>query len=108
MAIQANDIDVVILEIAHALYLDVNHFYIKSFNIKTRFSAYINIRGIANELKRKFSIDLVLLLVIHAVSGCNTTSFIRSISKTNMFRPFFCYTRRYSGFNGLPLSSKYF
>ncbi|CAF4165478.1 unnamed protein product [Rotaria sp. Silwood2] len=51
--------------------------------------------------------DPMLLLVIHALSGCDTTSFIRNVSKTNMFRTFFSHTHRYSGLNGFfesPLS----
>ncbi|CAF1391579.1 unnamed protein product [Rotaria sordida] len=108
---QSYDTDVIILGIAHALSLDVNNFFIKSFNTKGKFYTYINIREIALAIKKKFLIDPIILLVIHALSGCDTTSFIRNISKTNMFRTFLSNTSRYSNLNHLfsvPLSSKNF
>ncbi|CAF3650673.1 unnamed protein product [Rotaria sp. Silwood1] len=104
---QSYDTDVIILGIAHALSLDVNNFFIKSFNTKGKFYTYINIREIALAIKKKFLIDPIILLVIHALSGCDTTSFIRNISKTNMFRTFLSNTSRYSNLNHLfsvPLS----
>ncbi|CAF3786549.1 unnamed protein product [Rotaria magnacalcarata] len=107
--IQASDTDVIILGIAHALHLDIDNFYIKSFNTKAKFNTYINVSDIACKLKRKFSMDPMLLLVIHALSGCDTTSFIRNVSKTNIFRTFFSHTHRYSGLNGFfesPLSEE--
>ncbi|CAF1452792.1 unnamed protein product [Rotaria sp. Silwood1] len=65
---QSYDTDVIILGIAHALSLDVNNFFIKSFNTKGKFYTYINIREIALAIKKKFLIDPIILLVIHALS----------------------------------------
>ena len=110
ITIQATDTDIIILAIAHALHLDVDNIYIKSFNTKGKIDTFINVREIALTIRQTFSIDPCLLIVIHALSGSDTTSFVRNISKTNMFRTFFSNTHRYvklKEFFSSPLSSKY-
>ncbi|CAF3952846.1 unnamed protein product [Rotaria sp. Silwood1] len=72
ITIQATDTDIIILAIAHILYLDVDNVYIKSFNTKAKFDAFINIREIALTIREKFCFDPCLLIVIHALSGCDT------------------------------------
>ncbi|CAF1469139.1 unnamed protein product [Rotaria sordida] len=108
IVIQASDTDVIILAIAHALSLNVDNIFVKSFNTRAKLTTYINIREIALRIKYKFSINPIILLVIHALSGCDTTSFIKNISKPNMFRTFFSNTNRYESLNDffrLPLTT---
>ena len=85
-------------------------FFIKSLNTRTKSHTYINIRQIPLRFKKKFAIDPVLLLVVHALSRCDTTSFIKCITKTNMLQTFLMNTHRYTDLNQFfnqPLSSKY-
>ena len=110
ITIQASNTDIIILAIAHALHLGVDNIYIKSFNTKGKFDAFVNVREVALMIRQTFSIDPCLLIVIHALSGSDTTSFVRNISKTNMFPTFFSNTHRYvklKEFFSSPLSSKY-
>ncbi|CAF1502366.1 unnamed protein product [Adineta steineri] len=93
--LQASDTDIILLGISHALSLNVNNLFIKSFNTRTKSHLYINIRQLAILLKQKFAIDPLLLIVIHTLSGCDTTSFIKSITKTNMLQTFLTNTHRY-------------
>ncbi len=105
----ANDTDIIILAIAHASSLEVDNVFVKSFNTKTKLATYINVRQIALAIREKFSIDPMLLLVVHALSGCDTTSFIKHITKANMFRTFLYNSNRYANlklFFSLPLSGK--
>lgn len=109
--LQASDTDIILLGISHALSLNVNNLFIKSFNTRTKSHSYINIRQLAVIFKQKFAIDPLLLIVIHALSGCDTTSFIKSITKTNMLQTFLMNTHRYTYLNGFfdqPLTSKYY
>ncbi|CAF0963223.1 unnamed protein product [Didymodactylos carnosus] len=109
VVIQANDTDVIILSIAHGLSTGVDNLYIKSFNTMTKIATCINPLRIAQELKRKFSVDPTILLVIHALSGCDTTSFVRNITKSNFFRTYFNNYKRFSHLNEFftsPLSNK--
>ena len=65
---QASDTDIIILAIAHVLHLDVDNIYIKSFNTKGKFDAFVNVRKIALTIRQTFSIDRCLLIVIHRLS----------------------------------------
>jgi hypothetical protein len=110
IVIQANDTDVILLSIAHALSLDIDNLIVKSMNPKAKTDTYINVYRIAEGLQKKYTIDPLILLVAHALSGCDTTSFIKNITKMNFFRTFFTATDRYlklDDFFQLPLSSKF-
>jgi hypothetical protein len=109
IVIQANNTDVILLAIAHAFSLCIDNLIVKSVNMKTKTDTYINVYRIAEELKNKYSINPLLLLVIHALSGSDTTSFIKNITKLNFCRTFFSATDRYVKLVDLfhsPLSSK--
>jgi hypothetical protein len=80
--------DVVLLAAALSSSMILDHLIVKSFNTRTKKDTYINVKAIANDLRRQ-SIDPIVLLVLHAVSGCDTTSFIRNITKEKIFQRFF-------------------
>ena len=61
-------------------------------------------KSVATDL-RQAAIDPTCLLVLHALSGCDTTSYIRNITKENMFRRFFSDPMRYLYINQLNCTS---
>lgn len=50
---------------------------------------------IAHDLRQR-SINPNVLLVLHALSGCDSSSYIRNINKEKLFQRFFDYPARYS------------
>ena len=49
----------------------------------------IHLHRIAEEFKEKYASDPRLLLFIHALSSCDSTSSIKNIKKDNIFRACF-------------------
>ncbi|CAF1624401.1 unnamed protein product, partial [Adineta ricciae] len=86
--VQASDIDVVLLSIEFSSSIILDQLILLFFNMNTKKTTYIDVKSIGNDLRRQF-IDPHLLLVLHALSGCDTTSFIRNITKENLFQRFF-------------------
>ncbi|CAF1476669.1 unnamed protein product, partial [Didymodactylos carnosus] len=81
--IQATDTDVILLCIANAKIIGLEALVVKSLNTTTKVHTYINSIYIAQEIIDKWHFDPSVLLTLHALSGCDTTSFIRNITKTN-------------------------
>jgi hypothetical protein len=73
---------------------------VKSTNTRTKKETFINVKPIAADL-RSAAIDPTCLLVLHAISGCDTTSFIKGITKENIFQRFFDDPIRYASINQL-------
>ncbi|CAF1280596.1 unnamed protein product [Didymodactylos carnosus] len=108
VVIAATDTDVILLSIAHALTIQLENVIIKSFNSTTKTDTFINSMEIAKKLKH-FSIDPIILIVLHALSGSDSTSFIKNITKVKFFRTFFNNWQRFthlSDFLKTPLSKE--
>ncbi|CAF4421756.1 unnamed protein product [Rotaria sp. Silwood2] len=71
---QSSDADIALLAISHGLYLDVDNIYVKSFNTNAKFDIFINTREISINIKEKRSVDPIILIVIHALSGYEAIS----------------------------------
>ncbi|CAF4288541.1 unnamed protein product [Rotaria sp. Silwood2] len=74
VAFQSSDADIALLAISHGLYLDVDNIYVKSFNTNAKFDIFINTREISINIKEKRSVDPIILIVIHALSGYEAIS----------------------------------
>ncbi len=89
IVIQSSDTDVLILSIAHIQMMKLPNYFIKKFNTSTKSSTFINIKEFEKLIKTKWNInDLSILLVLHAISGCDTTSSTRNITKVKYFITF--------------------
>jgi hypothetical protein len=96
IVIQSSDTDVFILSIAHINLMTFSNIYIKKFNTFTKSFTYIDIKEIESIVKNKWCIDQPnVLLVLHALSGCDTSSFTRNITKLNYFTTFLSNPNRY-------------
>jgi hypothetical protein len=86
IVIQANDTDVILLSIAHHKVVMLLQYYIKKVNTTTKTFTFINIKEIGELLQTKWNVnEPTILLALHSISGCDTTSFIRYITKQNLF-----------------------
>ena len=47
-------------------------------------------------MRRRLNIDPIVLLILHALSGCDTSSFVKGITKKKFFSTFFNDPARYS------------
>jgi hypothetical protein len=84
--IQSSDTDVFILSIAHVKLLMLSRYFIKKINTSTKSCTFIDVKEVARSLQIKWNItNPNILLSLHAISGCDTTSFTRNITKTNYF-----------------------
>ncbi|CAF3347405.1 unnamed protein product [Rotaria sp. Silwood2] len=92
--IESSETDVILLAIAFSSSIIAEHLIVKLFNMYTKKIVYIDVKSISNELRQKF-IDPYVLLVLHALSGCSTTSFIRNVTKEKLFHLFFNDSTRY-------------
>ena len=88
--------DVSLLTIVFGSYLAMDHVFIKSFDTRAKKNTIIDANAIAYDLKRRLNIDPIILLILHALSGCDTTSFIKGITKKKIFSTFFDDPVRYS------------
>ncbi|CAF3490847.1 unnamed protein product [Rotaria sordida] len=98
--IDTTDTDVILLAIALGSTIMLNHLIIKSTNTRTKKNTFIDVKSIATGLRRA-AIDPTCLLVLHSLSGCDTTSFIKNITKEKVFSCFFDYPDQYSSINKL-------
>lgn len=86
IVIQSNDTDVFVLSLAHNAFINISKCFIQKINSSSRSSTFINVKDISESSKSRWNIrDTNVFLVLHAISGCDTTSFIRGITKTNYF-----------------------
>ena len=92
--------DAVLLAIAFSSSILLNHLFVQLCNAHTGRHSFIDVKSIATNF-RQHSIDPNIVLVLHALSGCETTSHIRNITKEKMFQRFFDYPARYSSIVGL-------
>lgn len=83
-----------LLAIAFGSSIILDRLVVKLFNTYKK-NTYIDVKFIANDLRQQ-SIDPNVLLVLHALSGCDSTSYIRNITKEKLFQRFFDYPARYS------------
>ena len=84
--IQTNDTDVILLSIAHYKMITLPHYYVKKVNNCTKISTFINVKTVGELLTTKWNVtEPTILLTLHSISGCDTTSFIRYITKLNLF-----------------------
>ena len=75
--------------------------FVKSFDTHTKKSTIIDTKGIALEMRRRRKIDPIVLLILHALSGCDTTSFIRGVTKKKIFSTYLNNPGTYSGLMSL-------
>lgn len=68
----------------------------KLFDTRSKKLTFVDAKLIANDLKRRLKIDPIILLILHGLSGCDTTSFIRGITKRKFFSTFFGNPAAYS------------
>ncbi|CAF3305789.1 unnamed protein product [Rotaria sp. Silwood2] len=92
---QCQNVDVILLSIALASNITLQHLAIKSTNTRTQNDIFIDVKSIVARLRR-VSIDPTSLLVLNALSGCSTTSTIRNVTKEKIFNRFFDDPDRYS------------
>lgn len=78
----------------------MDHVFIKSFNTSTKKNTIIDARSIAYDMRRRLKIDPVMLLILHGLSGCDTTSFVKGITKKKFFSTFFNNSTRYNDLIG--------
>lgn len=87
----------------------MDHVFVKSFHTHTKQNTIIDVKTIACDMRRRLKIDPIIPLVLHALSGCDTTSFIKGITKKKFFCTFFNNPNRYSdliGFTSTPPSKE--
>ncbi|CAF1325103.1 unnamed protein product [Rotaria sordida] len=94
LIIQSSNTDVVIFAIGFSMSIILDHLVVKSFNTYKK-TTYIDVKSIASELRSRF-IDHYVLLVLHALSECDSTSYIRNITKKNFFQCYFDNPMNYS------------
>ena len=84
--IRSIDTDVTLLSIAHHGIINIQSYYIKKVNNCNRTFTFINIKTVGKILKEKWGVDEPnILLTLHSISGCDTTSFIGYATKQNLF-----------------------
>lgn len=88
--------DVILLAIAFASGLGMNSVFIKSFDTRTKKNTIIDVKMIGYDMRRRLKVDPIVLLILHALSGCDTNSFIKGITKKKIFSTFFNDPVRYS------------
>ncbi|CAF3390230.1 unnamed protein product, partial [Rotaria sp. Silwood2] len=98
--INTTDTDIVLLAIAFGSSIILQHLVIKLMNIRTQKITYIDAKSIVSNL-RQSAIDPICFIVLHALSGCSATSFIRNITKEKVFSCFFNNPQRYASINKL-------
>lgn len=101
--------DVVLLTIAYASSIGMDQVFIKSFDTRARKNTIIDAKAIAYDMRRRLGVDPIILLILHALSGCDTTSFVHSITKTKFFSTYFNNPARYHnliGFTSTPASKE--
>jgi hypothetical protein len=87
--------DVILLAAAFGSSVGVGQVSVKTFDTRTKKSTIIDAKGIALDMRRRLKVDPIVLLILHALSGCDTTSFIRGITKKKIFSTFFDNPARY-------------
>ena len=86
VVIQSNDTDVTLLFIAHHRIINIQSYYIKKVSNCNHTFTFINMKTIGKILKEKWDVDEPnILLTLHSISGCDTTSFIRYVTKRSLF-----------------------
>ena len=84
--IQSNDTDIFILSLSRIKLMMLPNYFIKKVNTLTKLFTFINLKKVEELIQQKWSVsDLSVFLSLHAISGCDTTSFTRNITKVNYF-----------------------
>lgn len=84
IVVQSIDTDVFILSIAHVRLIMLSQCFIKRNVSSNKTCKFIDVKEIWRSLQKHWNLtEPNILLTIHALSGCDTTSFTRNISKTN-------------------------
>ncbi|CAF1012325.1 unnamed protein product [Didymodactylos carnosus] len=88
VVILASDTDIIVLAIGFASEYKIK-LYVHSSPSRKKLAKYIDCSLIAQECCDYYKFHPLILIALHALSGCDTTSFIRNISKQKIFRTFF-------------------
>ncbi|CAF4252684.1 unnamed protein product, partial [Rotaria sp. Silwood2] len=80
ITVKSIDTDVIILCIYYASLLNLEKLIVDA-TVPKKTPKFIDCTYINNELIDKCGVDPILLLIVYALSGCDTCSFIRNISK---------------------------
>ena len=90
VVIQTIDTDVVLLAVAKGGSIGLSSLFIHSFNPAAKTNTYIDCLRIVQELKMAYNgMDPFELLPLHALSGCDSTSFVRNVTKVKFFSTYF-------------------
>ena len=90
VVIQTIHTDVILLAIAKGPCIGLSSLFIHSFNPAAKTNTHINCLQIAQELEMTYAgLDLFELLPLHALSGCDSTSFVRNVTKVKFFSTYF-------------------
>ncbi|CAF1375229.1 unnamed protein product, partial [Didymodactylos carnosus] len=90
--IQAADTGIILLSMAFSKLIklmQISNFVIKSFNSCTKTHTFIDITKIDEQLLDRIQIQPSVLLVLHGLSDCDSTSFIKNITKINFIGTYF-------------------
>ncbi|CAM4778186.1 unnamed protein product, partial [Rotaria magnacalcarata] len=100
VCVQSVDTNVVFLMISYANAVDLSKIIVDA-TVRIDQPKYIDCTMIRHQLINKYHIFPEILLVLLAISGCDTTSFFRNISKTTFFEAFFASPSRYAELQNL-------
>ena len=87
----------------------MDHIFIKIVDTRTKKMTIINTKATGHDIMSRLKIDTINLLILQALSGCDTTSFVKGITKKKFFSTFFNDPTRYSkliSFASTPLSKE--
>ncbi|CAF3137029.1 unnamed protein product [Rotaria socialis] len=108
VCVRSADTDVVFLMISYANTVDLSKVIVDA-TVRSGQPKYIDCTMIHHQLINKYHIFPEILLALHAISGCDTTSFFRNISKTTFFETYFASPSRYAELQNLsafPMNQK--
>ena len=88
--------DVILLSVTFASSLGMENVFVKLFDTRTKRSTIIDVKAIGHYMRRLLKIDPPVLLILHALSGCDTNSFVKGITKKNFFSTYFKNPSQYS------------
>lgn len=104
ITVKSIDTDVIILCIYYASLLDLEKLIVDA-TLPKKASKFIDCTYINNELIDNLGIDPLLLLIVYALSGCDTCSFIRNVSKRTFLQMLFDYPTDFADLKKLTVKS---
>ncbi|CAF0976216.1 unnamed protein product [Didymodactylos carnosus] len=88
VVVQATDTGIIVLAIGFALEYGIK-LYVNCSTSRRKVSKLVDCTAIAHRCFTDHKFQPILWIVLRALSGCDTTSFMRNISKQKLFRTFF-------------------